>query len=425
MPTGEISELPGGEALPLRRERLYELVWQEPMLRVAARFEVSSSYMARVCEELNVPRPPRGYWAKLTVGQRLPKPALPAAQAGDATEWNPGVAIARRSTRPQASDPSSSLGSPRANKERRHPLLSGVESHFLKTRSKDRELLRPFKYLLVDLVVSESTLASAVRTASKLFNALGDRSHRVVIAPPQAPGRRMEVDVRESAKKNEHAERTWQPSRPTIAYFGDVPIGLTLFETLEEVEVMYISGGEYVPVKSLTAQQRRKGSWTTTRRYPSGRLCLQAYCLHYRAPWFKQWRETRRGELDELVPDIIAFLEGVAPDVGRQAAEAEELVLAEHRQWEESWRRQKEEAERARREALRVAARKDLLAAIAGWHEATRIHAYFEAVQKVVADLPPDERVEIAQRLDAARALIGTPAPLELLKAWKTPDERS
>ena len=32
---------------PLTREVLYELVWTEPMLKVAARFEVSSSYMAR------------------------------------------------------------------------------------------------------------------------------------------------------------------------------------------------------------------------------------------------------------------------------------------------------------------------------------------------------------------------------------------
>ena len=33
----------------LTREALYELVWSEPMLKVAAQFGVSSSYMARVC----------------------------------------------------------------------------------------------------------------------------------------------------------------------------------------------------------------------------------------------------------------------------------------------------------------------------------------------------------------------------------------
>lgn len=54
---------------PVSREALYEMVWSEPMLRVAARFGVSSSYMARVCTLLNVPRPESSYWAKLAVGK--------------------------------------------------------------------------------------------------------------------------------------------------------------------------------------------------------------------------------------------------------------------------------------------------------------------------------------------------------------------
>jgi hypothetical protein len=46
------------------RESLYELVWAESMLKVAARFKVSSSFMLRVCTLMNVPRTERGYWAK-------------------------------------------------------------------------------------------------------------------------------------------------------------------------------------------------------------------------------------------------------------------------------------------------------------------------------------------------------------------------
>jgi len=53
--------------MPLTREQLYTLVWAEPMIKVVARYGVSSSYMARVCTLLNVPRPERGYWAKLEV----------------------------------------------------------------------------------------------------------------------------------------------------------------------------------------------------------------------------------------------------------------------------------------------------------------------------------------------------------------------
>ena len=45
------------------REQLYEEVWAEPMTTVALKYEVSSSFMARICTRLKVPRPPRGYWA--------------------------------------------------------------------------------------------------------------------------------------------------------------------------------------------------------------------------------------------------------------------------------------------------------------------------------------------------------------------------
>jgi hypothetical protein len=55
---------PDVPSTPVTREALYALVWSEPMLKVAARYDVSSSYMGRICTLLNVPRPERGYWAK-------------------------------------------------------------------------------------------------------------------------------------------------------------------------------------------------------------------------------------------------------------------------------------------------------------------------------------------------------------------------
>ncbi len=61
----------------ITREELYELVWSTPMIKVAEKFEVSGSYLARVCTELRVPRPERGYWAKLAVGKAPQRPALP------------------------------------------------------------------------------------------------------------------------------------------------------------------------------------------------------------------------------------------------------------------------------------------------------------------------------------------------------------
>lgn len=58
------------------RQELYDLVWAKPMTKVAEEFGVSGSYMARVCLTLNVPRPERGYWAKLAVGKAAPPEPL-------------------------------------------------------------------------------------------------------------------------------------------------------------------------------------------------------------------------------------------------------------------------------------------------------------------------------------------------------------
>src|SRR6187549_20249 len=80
----------------ITREDLYTQIWSEPATRLAQRYDVSSSYLARVCEALNVPHPPRGYWARKVVGEKIPVPPLPPAAPGDPVEWVKGVALLER-----------------------------------------------------------------------------------------------------------------------------------------------------------------------------------------------------------------------------------------------------------------------------------------------------------------------------------------
>jgi hypothetical protein len=55
------------------RERLYEEVWAEPTKRVAARYGVSDVMLWKVCRQLTVLKPQRGYWAKKTAGKPTEK----------------------------------------------------------------------------------------------------------------------------------------------------------------------------------------------------------------------------------------------------------------------------------------------------------------------------------------------------------------
>ena len=48
----------------LSREELYALVWATPMSRLAIQYGLSGNGLAKICRRLDVPYPPRGYWAR-------------------------------------------------------------------------------------------------------------------------------------------------------------------------------------------------------------------------------------------------------------------------------------------------------------------------------------------------------------------------
>jgi len=189
----------------LTREALYDLVWSEPMLKVAARFNVSSSYMARVCASLNVPRPERGYWAKMAVGKAPPKPDLPDPRPGDGLAWSQdhaNVPIARPLAKPRATAATTSPHVDRTRRPARHPLVAGVKTLFEGGRlSYDTGYLKPAKRLLLDLAVTKTGLDKALSFASELFLALENQGHRVLIAPNGEPFQRAGVDEHETPRK--------------------------------------------------------------------------------------------------------------------------------------------------------------------------------------------------------------------------------
>jgi hypothetical protein len=51
------------------REELYRMVWDKPMIRLAEEFGITGNGLAKICDKLDVPYPPRGYWAKKQAGK--------------------------------------------------------------------------------------------------------------------------------------------------------------------------------------------------------------------------------------------------------------------------------------------------------------------------------------------------------------------
>ena len=75
----------------LTREELHELVWTEPMSRLAKTFGVSDVAVSKACKRASIPRPPRGYWARKRAGKNAPRVELPLRGPGMSHEVRIGA----------------------------------------------------------------------------------------------------------------------------------------------------------------------------------------------------------------------------------------------------------------------------------------------------------------------------------------------
>ena len=295
----------------ITREELYELVWSTPMIKVAEKFDVSGSYLARVCTALRVPRPERGYWAKLAFGKAAERLALPDPQPGDPVVWSrtdefpaPAVPKPRPTSRPRVPR----LARPVTGT---HALIRGAKEHFLASRKiGEGEHLKPYKKLLVDVTASRAGLDKALGFANDLFSALESAGHRVVIAPPDAQLRRERVFEKEDAPKEERKhdpygyDRLWSPYRPTVVYVDSLSFGLAIVEMTESVVMRYVNGkyireSEYVPPKA--SRHYVDHTWTTIRDLPTGRLRLVVYSPYRSVSWSTWFQETKTRTLTQEI----------------------------------------------------------------------------------------------------------------------------
>jgi hypothetical protein len=69
------------------REDLYSAVWSKPMMNLAEEFGISGRGLAKLCERLKVPVPPRGYWRKFSLGQTIKKTPLPEVEFTRYDQW--------------------------------------------------------------------------------------------------------------------------------------------------------------------------------------------------------------------------------------------------------------------------------------------------------------------------------------------------
>ena len=416
---------------PLDRETLYKLVWSEPMLKVAARYDVSSSYLARICTRMNVPRPERGYWAKLAVGRAPKQPPLPEPEPGDELAWTregEEAQVKRLAPRPPTRK-RKNKAKPKLIRSGLHPHIGSAKDLFAAGRtSYGSEYLKPSKRLLVDLAVTKSGLDRALDFANRLFWALEESGFNVVFAPTHERFCRTEVDIHEKPKKKTGYEHNnlWGPNRCTVVYVGTVAIGLTIIEMCEEAEARYVNG-QFVREKDHIPKRSRysyDNSWSSTRDFPTGRLRLQAFSPYHRAQWVKQWQGTEKRDLVSQIKKIGRELKAAATEIAKLVEEAERLAEIEHQRWLVKREKMRLEEIEEKKAASRKESLEDLVQVISDWAEVNRIEQFFSEAEKRAHALNDDEKHAMLERLRLARELVGSTDALDHFLDWKSPDER-
>lgn len=409
---------------PITRERLYDMVWARPMLRIAEDLGVSSSYMARVCTVMNVPRPPTGYWAKKQVGRAPKPPVLPAAQPGDQLSWRPGEALnvplptSRRRKRIQRIETQENRP-----KTKLHPILGGVAA-ILKAADERDDFLRPTKRRMADILVTRATVKPALTFANRLFQAFEEAGCRVAFANSAHGHHRTDADDRYNNRGQRSWPTRWAPDRPTIVYVDKVTVALRIFEFTEELECEYINGN-YVPLGKAPSRRSSPqifGSWRSTHTFPTGRLKLQAYSARHDTTWKRDWEEKSAGELVDQVSKIVSAIKRAAPTIKAEweaADVAEARRAAEWAEQQERWRR----ADEVRKyEELRKQRTEELYGLFRDWKDSRALDEYFRAIEVSAAQLPPEKQARVADKIDRARKLLSKSDPVQEFFAWTPPD---
>jgi hypothetical protein len=386
------------EHVTLTREALYDKVWKTPMSRLAAEFGISDVALAKIRKKLDVPIPGRGYWARVTNGQKVKQPKLSKLRVGARAEFT----IAKREPR----DPSApkeqpdvpdvvvadSLAGAHPAVRKLSSLLDGREPGRAKTL-----YLRGDSEATVRL--GEKTKRRALLILDAVLKALEARGHSATFKVPKDAWSPHDLEVKIGSE--------------TVKLFIAEPLTRTEHKLTPKEEADRIRYG-----RSLFAPKHDFD--------PSGRLSLRARG-HYAKS--RRWSDGMRQQLEDVLGTVVLGIEDVARRTAERRAEFEE---SDRRYKEEERRRQtkqvlhnyeqalSDELERSAEDLRRAMAIRELLHAVENAPvpngKADAVNAWL-AWAAAVAD-------EIDPRTDAARpARVVKPDPSamseEEFKYWR------
>jgi hypothetical protein len=330
------------------REELYAEIWEKPLVKIAAKYNISAVALGKVCRKLQIPLPGRGHWTKKEFGKAVEQTPLPTAtnlpvvrkmkEAYAKLRGNVEVLEAIDETDPELIRIATVRKTevPLNDKSVLHKIVSETRQA-LKQASVDSRgiLIRPRRQLTLDIRVSKTMLDRAIRLMNAFIVKI--ESEGITIAP--------ENMERECANFNANV-------------FGQ-----------------NVNFGIVERANQTNKREDKSYSWTRVVYdfKPSG--LLEFYVGGYSYYGAKTWRDGKARRLESVLSEFVAelMLEG-----------RRKRIAAELRRKEELEQRRKEEeleklAQQIKEEEKKV---RDLNSWVKKWARAKRMRRFIAALEK-------------------------------------------
>ena len=180
------------EQVTLTRKELYDLVWAEPLSRLAKRYKISDNGLRKICKRMNIPIPAMGHWQKIQYNKKVTIIKLPEKYDGkdeiilnekgsDDAETDSPLAQQRRLVSLIESAKDIELQVPSRLSSRPDNLLTSTVNYYEAYRKRHRGNYPsyPERINVLDIEVSEENIPRALRLLNTIIKALRLRKHDV------------------------------------------------------------------------------------------------------------------------------------------------------------------------------------------------------------------------------------------------------
>jgi hypothetical protein len=306
----------------ISRDQLYVEVWCQPISKLAPKYGISDVGLKKICRALNVPAPPRGYWAKVQNGIEVSKTPLPKLKIGQPKSYTiqkpESLNIRATSTQENVSNEARQIILELKDKiplrvpkqlYNPHELVLKTKKSLTKAEINKYGLLEKWNKIRLDVRVGLKLLNRALRIMNTIIKFY--EKHGIEV----------------SAGKD---------SRDTHIWLFDEKISFYIREPTNRFD--------HVPTAKEAAEEKRRG-WASYEKYdyiPSGKLSLEID--KYSGNGIKKrWTDGKKVRVENHLKDFIINSVIVADFDRTRRLKREE----EYRRWEME-RQRRAEIERLR-----------------------------------------------------------------------------